>query len=97
MENLRGASFRNNGSAEEREDNTSTSIDQPDVERSNGQEEKTMWNNVEEKIVQVGESLDEASGRIEDSGLWIKFIAVILPLWIFAIYYELYVVEGASP
>jgi len=93
---LRGAAFRNNGRSEEPVDNTSTSTDVFDEERSNGEERKTMWRNVEEKIVEVGDSLDEASVRFEDSGLWIKFIAVILPLWAFAIYYEMHVMEGAT-
>lgn len=92
---LRGAAFRNNGRSEEHVDNISTSIDVSDEERAHGEQEKTMWTNVEEKIVEVGDSLDEASVRLEDSGLWIKFIAVILPLWAFAIYYEMHVMEGA--
>lgn len=97
VETLRGAAFRNNGRSEEDVDDTSTSADLSDEERSDTGDERTMWKDFEEKIVQVGESMDEASGRIEESGLWIKFIAVILPLWAFAIYYEMFVVEGATP
>eukprot|EP00894_Picocystis_sp_ML_P000464 jgi/Pico_ML_1/50981/g180.t1 len=88
------ASFdRNDGRAHEHVDGANASVS----EASEEEEERTAWSHAEEKIVKLGEHLDEATVRFEDSGVWLKFIAVFLPFWTAAVYYELYVADRASP
>lgn len=90
---VRCPASRNDGRAHEHVDGANASVS----EASEEEEERTAWSHAEEKIVKLGEHLDEATVRFEDSGVWLKFIAVFLPFWTAAVYYELYVADRASP